>query len=200
MDPILLRKIATCCINDFRNILLLHDKRILGIVLDELDDLKARNVVTKEEGVKLKNGLAETLLPGTVALQNLLERSKADPKHKDAWIAKPVRDAACAGIKLGEDMTQDEWIALLEEQSERRLRPTEGAFVIQRLANHVWYDIVRHAVETSEPKKFHLIGSHHLVNSRYNMFGPWRIGSKVHVGLSGESKGIVMGSVLRPDL
>jgi hypothetical protein len=199
MDQILLRKIATCCLNDFRTILLLHDKRILGVVLDELEDLKTRNVLTKEEALRLENAIAETLPSGTDAIKDLLTRSRTDPTRKNDWIAKPVRDASCNGIKLGSDMTQEEWLTLLEAQSRRRLRPTEDAFVIQRMVKHVWFPIVRHNMESSEPENFHLIGSHHVVNSQYNMFGPWRLGEKIHVGVTGENKGIVMNTVLRPE-
>jgi hypothetical protein len=199
MDPVLLHKIATCCFNDLRNVLLVHDKRILGVVADQLGSMVAFRVLTEEEAVRLRNGIAETLLPGTSALRALFERSKLDPAEKDQWIVKPARDASCRGIQLGEDLPQEEWLSILEEQSARRLRPNEGALVIQRLAKHVWFDITRHIVDETEPRKFHLIGSHHLLNSMYNMFGPWRIGRKIHVGVAGEGQGIVMGSVIRPN-
>jgi hypothetical protein len=109
-------------------------------------------VLTKAEPERLRDGIAETVLPGSATLKELIERSKTDPKQKDFWIVKPVRDAGCVGIKLGEDITQDEWFNLLEEQSERRPRLTECAFVVQRLVKHVWFDIVRHDVESSEPE------------------------------------------------
>jgi hypothetical protein len=231
LDEVLLRKLATCCVNDFRTVLLVHDKRLLGIVREELDDLVTRGVFATDEAARLRDGIAETLLPGSPQLQNLLERSKHDSKEREKWIVKPARDAIGHGIVLGGDMTQDAWRSLLEEQSSRYLRPGEGAMVIQRLAEHVWFPIVRHADgvpdtphwhceegdllaenggellngeayvngEIKDYGLFHLIGSHHVINSRYAMFGPWRIGKKTHVGVNEAGGGIVMSAVVRSD-
>lgn len=199
MDPMLLRKLATCCSNDFRTILLLHDKRILGIVQEEVPSLIRRGVLTKVEAERLQHGIADTLLPGTPALAMLLEQSKEDESLKDEYIIKPVRDASYRGIKLGKNISQEEWLEILEEQSKRVLRPTEGANVVQKLAKHVWYDIIRHEVETEGPEKFHLIGSHHMINSQTDVFGPWRLGQDIHVGLTRGAKGVVMSTGLPPD-
>ena len=68
-DPILLRKLSTCCLNDLRSIFIIHDKRILGVIFDELTAMIERGVFTKQEGMQLRNGIAETLLPGTLALK-----------------------------------------------------------------------------------------------------------------------------------
>ena len=222
MDTKVLRKLAENSVNDLRNIYLVHDKRMLGIVRGQIEKLVARKVLTEQEGTRLRNSIAETMLPGTDALQELLDLSIADFEEKNKWIVKPVRDAMGNGIKLGSDMTQEEWLETLGLQCSGFLKPSEGAAVIQRLAKHVWFDIERHLdtlttdahmsehtkwlvqrrelLDKSEAEKFHLIGSHHFVNGQYDMFGPWRIGQQLHAGIGPAGQGIIMGTVLRqPD-
>lgn len=194
-----LKQLAMCSVNDFRTIFLLHDKRILGIVLDEIPGLMTRNVLSAEEGHILRHGIAETLIPGSNALKHLLEDTKQDPLAKNEWIVKPVRDASCNGIRLGVDIKQDEWISLLERMSGRALYPaSDDAYVVQRLVQHTKYDIVRHDVTIAKTEQFHLIGSCHMINSQSLIFGPWRIGDKVHVGLGPDARGIVMSCVVEP--
>ena len=200
IDPVVLQQIATCCVNDFRNILIVHDKRILSIIRDELPDLVAREVLTEEERQLLENGIIETLLPGSSAMKILLQQAKQDDGLRYVYIAKPVRDASCHDIRLGKNMTQEEWLGLLERLSNHVLLPSEGAYVVQQLVNHVWYDIATHDEGGLTPEKYHMIGSHHMINSKLDAFGPWRLGKDVHVGFKeGTKKGIVMSSVLRPE-
>lgn len=201
MDPLILQQISTMCVNDFRNVFLIHDKRILGIIEEELPNLHDRQVLTSEECFDLSNGIAQTLLAGTSAMKVLLDRSRQNDKEKDVWIIKPVRDAMCHGIKLGKNISQQEWLDLLERHADHALLPSEGACVVQRLVDHIWYDIVRHheGDESVQAEKFHLIGSMHMINSKLEVFGPWRLGEEVHVGFTEEgNKGIVMSSVIRP--
>ena len=202
MDPLMLQQIATCCVNDFRNIFIIHDKRILGIIEEELPKLEARKVLTPQERSDLSDSIATTLLAGTPAMKDLLDRSRQSNREKDAWIIKPVRDASGNGIKLGKNISQEEWLDLLERHADHTLLPSEGACVVQRLVDHVWYDIVRHDGNDDpvKPEKFHLIGSMHMINSKLEVFGPWRLGEEVHVGFTEEGNmGIVMSSVIRPE-
>lgn len=200
INPTSLKQLAMCSVNDFRTIFLLHDKRILGIVLDEIANLVKRNVFSPDEGRILRDGIAETLIPGSNALKQLLEESKQDPLAKNEWIVKPVRDASCNGIRLGVDIEQDEWLSLLERLSSRALYPaSDNAYVVQRLVKHGKYDIVRHDVSVANIEQFHLIGSCHMINSQSLVFGPWRIGEKVHVGLGPDARGIVMSCVVKPE-
>lgn len=200
LDPLLLRQLATCCTNDFRTILLLHDKRMLAIVLEELPNLVLRGQLTSDEAARLKGGIADTLIPGTDRMSMLYEQSRDNSVIKDGYIIKPARDAACNGIVLGRNISQQQWLDHLAHASQHALLPSEDAYIFQKLVNHIWYDIVRHGVDTTEVEKFHLIASGHIINSKLFVYGPWRIGQDVHVGLSGEKKGIVMSAVLRPDL
>ncbi|EED14627.1 hypothetical protein TSTA_041060 [Talaromyces stipitatus ATCC 10500] len=199
IDPALLKQLATCSVNDFRTIFLIHDKRILGIVRDEIANLVTRHVLSAEEGRILHDSIAETMTPGSQELRQLLEGTRQDPLAKNDWIVKPVRDASCNGIRLGGDMEQDEWVSLLERLSNKPLLPaSDDAYVVQRLVQHAMYDIVRHDVAVTKTEKFHLIGSCHMINSQSFIFGPWRIGDKVHVGLGPDARGIVMSCVVKP--
>lgn len=200
IEPAVLRQLAACCINDFRTIFLCHDKRILGIVLEELPSLVQRQRLTPQEAAQLEAGIATTLLPGTEAMKSLLEQSSNNPQLKDNYIIKPIRDGSCQGIQLGSQISQAQWLDALERLSRSPLLPHEDACIIQELVKHVWYDVVRHDVEqVPGGEKFHLIGTGHMINSQLYVHGPWRIGLHVHVGVGG-SKGIIMSTVLRPDL
>lgn len=202
LDTPVLRQLATCCTNDLRNVLFVHDKRILGVVREQIPNLVAQNVLTKEEGEVLEKGIIETILPGTSSMIDLLNHSEHDASLRDRYIIKPIRDASCNDILLGRNISQHEWLVLLERLSVKPLRPSEDAFVAQQLVDHVWYDIVTHDEGGLTPEKYHLIGSQHVINSEADVFGPWRLGKEVHVGLSrkdGKKKGIVMCSVIRPD-
>lgn len=200
IDPLVLRLLSTCSVNDFRTIFLFHDKRILGIVQQEISNLIETNVLSATEGMALRNGIAETMIPGSSELKRLLEDARQDPLAKNRYIIKPVRDASCNGIRFGEQMEQDDWLLFLERAATRSLYPAsdEDACVVQRVVDHARYDIVRHDVAVSNTEQFHLIGSCHMINSQSFVFGPWRIGEKVHVGLSPQARGIVMSCVFRP--
>ena len=200
LDPLILRQLAGRSVNDFRTTLLCHDKRLLGIISEELPGLVRRQKFTTAEAAQLESAIATTLLPGSKQLRSLLEESRGDSR-KDDYIIKPIRDGSCQGIRLGKNMSQAEWVAELERLAQRALRPHEAACVVQKLVEHVEYDIVRHDVPSVPGgEKFHIIGSGHMINSRLYVHGPWRLGKEVHVGLGKEEKGIVMSAVLRPEL
>jgi hypothetical protein len=133
-------------------------------------------------------------------MSKLYEQSRDDLTIKDGYIIKPARDAACNGILLGRKISQEQWLDHLDRASQHALLPSEDTYIVQKLVDHIWYDIVRHGVDTTEVERFHLIASGHIINSKLFVYGPWRVGVDVHVGLSGEKKGIVMSAILRPDL
>jgi hypothetical protein len=61
----ILKALAPLCFNDMRTIFLVHDKRMLGIVLQEIQSLvHEHNVLTAEEGEILRHGIVPTFLPG----------------------------------------------------------------------------------------------------------------------------------------
>ena len=199
LSPSMLQHISTCCVNDLRNVFLIQDKRLLGILLDELPNLQDRGVLNADECKELRQGIAPTLLPGTSEMRSLLKKSESNDALRHKSIIKPVRGAMGNGIILGKNLSQTEWLSILEQQSSHALLPSEGAVVIQELVQHIWYDIVRHDRGTTEPKKFHMIASQHMINGKTSVHGPWRLGEEVHVGLGEGGEGVVMSAVMRPE-
>lgn len=199
LSPSMLRQISTCCVNDLRNVFLIQDKRLLGIILDELPNLQNRGVLTADECEELQQGIALTLLPGTAEMRSLLEQSESNDALRNKYIIKPVRGGMGNGIILAKHLSQSEWLSLLEQQSSHALLPSEGAIVIQELVQHIWYNIVRHDRGTTQPEKFHMIASQHMINGKMSVHGPWRLGQEVHVGLGEGGEGIAMSAVMRPE-
>lgn len=73
----MLQHIALWCVNDIRTILLVADKRILGVVLQELDNLvNDLKVLTAEQARILRDGIVSTILPGSSELKTLISESR----------------------------------------------------------------------------------------------------------------------------
>ena len=49
LDPEIKRQVSLRCFNDMRTILLAHDKRMLGLVREELESLVSRNVISPKQ-------------------------------------------------------------------------------------------------------------------------------------------------------
>ncbi|KAM0670347.1 hypothetical protein ACQRIU_000742 [Beauveria bassiana] len=169
LDRDVWRHLSLRCFNDMRTVLLVHDKRMLGIVLQELDNLVARGVLTPAQAAALDRGIAHTILPGSPELQTLIMK-----KNKDEYILKPVRGGKGAGIVFGEEMSVDEWRAAVERL--RRRPPVvddeAGLFVVQRKVEQIRYDVV--LKKNGEVGRFPLVGTYHVVNGRYLGIGIWR--------------------------
>lgn len=197
LDPAVLQKIATCCVSDLRTVFITHDKRLLGIIEQELPDLVERGVLTADERQALENGIAHTILAGSNEMQQILKLSKSDEKLRGKYIVKAVRDGFGTGIQMGKGLSQEEWLKLLESQAVKALLPSEGTVVVQKLVDHVWYDIVRHdGDDAGQPKLLHLIGSYHMINGKLGVYGPWRVGEELHVGLRGPGD-LVSSTIIR---
>lgn len=67
----MLKALAPLCVNDLRSIYLVHDKRMLGIVAQELESLVEKHVLTADEAEMLQNGIAQTILAGSSELKEL---------------------------------------------------------------------------------------------------------------------------------
>lgn len=197
IDTDTLHQLATCCTNDFRESLLIHDKRLLCILREELPNLVKRGVLTEDERNILQNSTIETIIPGSPAMTDILEHSKKDQDYRMNYILKPVRDGNGVGVRLGKNIQQAEWLKIIEHQASGALRPTEDACVVQRLVNHVWHDIVTHHDGVREVQKCHLVGSYHMIGSEVGSVGPWRIAKDTN--LKPEAGGVVMCAVLRPE-
>jgi hypothetical protein len=116
LDPEMLRQISVRCFNDMRTILLTHDKRMLGILKQELKPLVARGVITHAQAQILDHGIADTILPGSVDLQRLIALCKELLESRDQFLLKPIRSGKGAGIVFGDEVEPEAWISALQLQ------------------------------------------------------------------------------------
>ncbi|CAP97475.1 hypothetical protein EN45_102970 [Penicillium chrysogenum] len=172
LDPEMRRQISLRCFNDMRTILLAHDKRMLGLVLEELNDLVCRNVITSKQAEWLRRGLAHTILPGSTALDGFIENCKASDVFQTDYLLKPIRDGKGAGILFGDEVDHSEWLALLEPLRCPRLRPGKTLYVVQRKVHQPYYDVPLGSKAKLE--RCHMVGTYHAVNGHYLGLGVWR--------------------------
>ncbi|GAM88162.1 hypothetical protein ANO11243_061930 [Dothideomycetidae sp. 11243] len=200
LPELVARQLALTPLNDIRTIFLIHDKRILGILTDELSGMSARGVLTAQEANILRASIPETLIPGSKQLQKVLHNCKNDQSLKNSYIYKPCRDGSGRGVELGRNLSQEEFIARVEKLHDAQpIQSDQGPAVLQRLVEHNWYNIVRHEVPGKpgpEPQKFHLIGSMFMWDCQHFHLGPWRLGAETHLGLA---TGVVMSAMKRPN-
>lgn len=162
------RQISLRCFNDMRTVLLVHDKRMLGIIAQELDGLVDRNVISVAQAKALDRGLAQTILPGSPELA-LLAREPDEARHD--YIMKPVRGGKGAGIVFCEDITAEAWRAALGSLESPKL--VDGAsMVVQRLVRQRLYDMV--LGHTGEVGRYPLVGTYHVVSGQFVGIGIWR--------------------------
>ncbi|KAM3453617.1 hypothetical protein MY3296_003648 [Beauveria thailandica] len=193
LDRDVWRHLSLRCFNDMRTVLLVHDKRMLGIVLQELGNLVARGALTPLQAAALDRGIAHTVLPGSPELQRLITDKNS---NKDEYILKPVRGGKGAGIVFGEEMGVDEWRAAVGRL--RRPKPAVddegGLFVVQRKVEQIRYDVV--LKKNGEVGRFPLVGTYHVVNGRYLGIGIWRSSAERICAVS--TGGSWMCSVMSP--
>ncbi|KAL6916552.1 hypothetical protein ACHAP8_007027 [Fusarium lateritium] len=203
LDPPVVRQLALSPLNDLRTVFIVHDKRLLGIIPEELPGMITRGVLTAEEADIVADGLAQTINPGSEGLRSLIRESESNPDVRAGYIYKPCRDGMGHGIELGRNMTQEAWLECLKKLATPNvLRPHDNAAVIQKLVDHKWFDMVRHEVASDDgakPNKLHIIGSLFMFHNQNYYPAAWRMGLETHLGISGDKPGIVMAMVRQPD-
>lgn len=171
LAPEMLRQISLRCFNDMRTVLLVHDKRMLGIVREELAPLVAREVLTPAQAQVLEKGIADTMLPGSQRLHRLLQLSRSSPALRHEYILKPVRSGKGDGIVFGDDLSPEEWTSTLERLRSPAL--VGGATcVVQRRVIPRLYDVVLKA--SGDMLRYPLVGTYHVVHGRLLGLGTWR--------------------------
>jgi hypothetical protein len=96
-------------VNDLRTIFLVNDKRILGIILQELEALVSKHRIhSQEQDEILRQGIVPTILPGSQELKDLIDKSRKGIVEKDKFIIKPCRGSRGAGHLLGEVLSSEE--------------------------------------------------------------------------------------------
>ncbi|KAF5252298.1 hypothetical protein FANTH_2598 [Fusarium anthophilum] len=171
LEPEMLRQISLRCFNDMRTILLVHDKRMLGIVRQEIPQLLARRVVTAVQAEALRLGVVETLLPGSKELKDLLQVSLTCPDLRRGYILKPIRSGKGNGIIFGDDVTAPEWTSLLQALTSPSDVSAELC-VVQRLITPREYDLVLRA--SKGMVRYPLVGTYHVSNGKLLGLGTWR--------------------------
>lgn len=165
------RQVALRCFNDMRTILLVHDKRMLGIVRQEIPNLLLRGVLTVEQASSLNYGVVDTILPGSSELHRLIETCKTSPEARCGYIVKPIRSGKGDGIVFGDDVSAEDWMSTLEALVSPKV--IQGVTcVVQRKIIPRLYDMVLKARDGIVT--YPLVGTYHVVNGELLGLGTWR--------------------------
>lgn len=173
LEPEMLRQISLRCFNDMRTVLLVHDKRMLGIVKQELGALTTRGVLTSAQAQILHHGIADTLNPGSQEMKKVLQAATADPELRNQYLLKPVRSGKGAGIVFGDEVSQEEWVSALEGLQSPLLVPGVSCVVQRRIYPRLYNVIIE---SSGDRVQYPLVGTYHVVHGRLIGLGIWRTG------------------------
>ncbi|UKZ68390.1 uncharacterized protein TrAtP1_009429 [Trichoderma atroviride] len=169
-SPEILREIARICTNDLRSVFLLHDKRLLGIVLEEVDNLVEQGVVDSVEAQLLKESIAPTYVPGSAGWNEAI----SSPNAKEGLVLKDARGGIGRGHVFGHNVTQGKWDECLRAVGDGELVEGKG-FVLQGKVDQVSFDILNPAGDN--PQSHYLIGAWAAVNGKYLGLTSMRLGN-----------------------
>lgn len=191
LDPAILQQISLRCFNDMRTILLVHDKRMLGIIKQELVPLVSRRVLSPSQAVALDKGIADTYLAGSQDLHRLLHQPSVDLKND--FLLKPVRGGKGAGIVFCEDITRAEWLAALQQLQDPSL-VHGSSMVVQRCVKQKLYSLILR--RSDGQGRYPIVGTYHTVHGKYLGLGTWRSSSERICAVS--TGGAWFCSVMKP--
>lgn len=172
LQPEILRLISMRCFNDMRTVLLAHDKRMLGIVQQEAPLLVARKVLSPAQGEALRNGIADTILPGSRAMADLIELCAESENERKEYLLKPIRGGKGAGIIFGDEIDAARWRSVLERLRGPTLASDAANYVVQRLVRPVLYEVILDS--SGKRGQYPLIGTYHAVHGQLLGLGTWR--------------------------
>ena len=167
-----LREISRVCFNDFRTVFLVHDKRMLGLVLEELNKLVDRKVLTPGHARILRDGVTPTKIPGSSDIQVLIRQTMNNPGLKDEMLLKPIRSGKGDGIAFGTDMTLECWMSQLQDLANPELIMNKVQYVVQRDIKQPRYDML--SPSASQFQSNHLVGTYMAVHGEFVGLGLWR--------------------------
>ncbi|PON23690.1 hypothetical protein TGAM01_v207337 [Trichoderma gamsii] len=168
-SPEMLREIARICINDLRSVFLLHDKRFLGIVLEDVGNLLEQGVVDSMEAQLLKESIAPTFVPGSAGWHEAI----SSPNAKEELVLKDARGGIGRAHVFGHNVTQEEWDECIRAAGDGKLVDGKG-FVLQRKVDQVSFDILIPTGDSFQSR--YLIGAWAAVNGRYLGLTSMRLG------------------------
>ncbi|TGO14979.1 hypothetical protein BTUL_0046g00710 [Botrytis tulipae] len=171
LEPEMLRQISLRCFNDFRSIFLTHDKRMLGILKQELASLVSRCVITRTQAQILDQGIADTYLPGSKELERVFCLAQQFPDLRNEFILKPIRSGKGAGIVFGDEFTAEDWISALQLQRSTQII-SDVTCVVQRRITPRLYSLVLNS--SGVRVQYPLIGTFFVVHGRLLGLGGWR--------------------------
>ena len=186
LSPEMVRHIAACCRNDPRSVFIAHDKRILGIILQELDSLVDTQVLSPAQAQTLREHIIPTIIPGTADFRDLLHHTHTNPDIKDQYIIKPVRDARGAGILLGRNISIEQWQSILTSLDSKDIYASTTEYMLQPLLNLWSFECFWD--EEHQIRKSHSVGTYYSVNGRFVGLGLLRTGAVSEDVISASTK------------
>ncbi|KAL7267283.1 hypothetical protein RUND412_010138 [Rhizina undulata] len=177
-DENMLLEIGACCHNDLRTVFFMHDKRMLGLVLQELENLVSTAVLTIRQAQALRAGIVETHIPGSLAFREIMEQ----PESRHLWLLKPCQFGKGEGIVFGKDVDHETWTAISQPTSEKsgpEYSPSSAPipYVIQRYFAQRRHNLVVGPESEDQPPRhvsWLVVGTITCINSRYLGLGAWR--------------------------
>jgi hypothetical protein len=171
MEPEMLRQVSLRCFNDMRTIMLVHDKRMLGIVREEVPDLLKRSVISSTQADALVAGIVPTILAGSSDLNDLIKSSTASPEIRNRYLLKPIRGGKGEGIVFGDELTAEQWLSRLEDMRSPDIASGTSCVVQKRIVNRL-YDLTLGA--TLGTGRYPLVGTYHATAGKLMGLGIWR--------------------------
>ncbi|CAG7559036.1 unnamed protein product [Fusarium equiseti] len=185
-----IQEIARRSVNDLRSVFIAHDKRILGIIRQELDALIDKHIITQDQADLLRDGVIPTILPGSADLQDIIARSDNGPTTKDNFIIKPFRLARGSGIMRGKSISIDEWQSILEEIEAVDVFSSIPQYLLQPLLPLQTVDWFWD--EDRQARKSQIVGTYFSVNGRFVGLGQWRTGDVSEETVSASTKDVTL--------
>ncbi|KAE8311389.1 hypothetical protein BDV41DRAFT_578671 [Aspergillus transmontanensis] len=169
----MLRHLARISVNDFRTNLLVNDQRLLGTILQELDDLVEKHqVLTPDQARILQEGIVPTILPGSPELKKIFfNEGNPKPTLKDDFMLKVARASRGNGHLIGEELSMEEWEAALRGMQS----PNKTSYVLQPYVRQPKFDVL--ADRNRIVRQSQVVGTYYAVNGRFVGLGPWRTGN-----------------------
>lgn len=171
LDHTMMREVSLRCFNDMRTVLLVHDKRMLGVVRQETPRMVARGVLTPAQADVLDRGVVETVLPGSREMDKLIQASIKAPQLRRGYILKPIRSGKGDGIVFGEDAGDEEWVSALRELMSLKVVPGITCVVQRRIIPREYDLVLKGSVGRV---RYPLVGTYHVVNGKMLGLGTWR--------------------------
>ncbi|KAJ6486947.1 hypothetical protein C8R45DRAFT_996565 [Mycena sanguinolenta] len=175
LSPEMMRALSVRCFNDMRTIFLVHDKRMLGIVQQELDDLAHRGVLSATQAEVLRAGICPTILAGSREAMLFIQQCQNSPTHKNDYLLKLIRSGKGVGLVFGDEVTAAEWDQKLQQYlSDSTIAVGQPAYLVQRQIVQRRYEVLLRDGEGVQEN--YLIGTYHAMHGHYMGLGTWRSG------------------------